>query len=245
MPHHVQVAYAAPRDHEPPITTLQLGLAQQLISQTGAEHSNTVSSSARLPTNTSWCVLHASSHNANKLTRSLSDLFNSLADDTYTLSRLGLIGQRIGNKAEKLANWLWFLSTLAGLVEVETESSMVRSLMSDLDERIYDVELDPAKLGRLEKKQNGLVPNGKPNNVDLSVGVEEAGEGLEQLRQQSWTLRITRWKLLMDLIFVCEWKGHLGVVMGLTAFLWQHTRYSALGASESLLWHSLACCPRS
>lgn len=126
------------------------------------------------------------------------------------MSRLGLVGPRIGIRADRIANWLWFLSTLAGLVEVETESTMVRSLMSDLNERIYDVELDPVKTGRLQKKppadgqQSSLVPTGKPNNVDLSVGVDEAGEGLEQLQQQSRTLRITRWKLLMDLIFVCK-----------------------------------------
>ncbi|KAG9032212.1 hypothetical protein FRB95_001691 [Tulasnella sp. JGI-2019a] len=134
----------------------------------------------------------------------LLDLTNGLADDTYTLSRLGLVGPRIGNKADKLANWLWFLSTLAGLVEVQAETGMVNALMSDLDDRIYDVELDPIKTGRVKNKREsaGLVPSGKPNNVDLSVGVEEAGEGLEKLRQQSWSLRITRWKLLMDLIFV-------------------------------------------
>ncbi|KAG8850245.1 hypothetical protein FRB96_000477 [Tulasnella sp. 330] len=134
----------------------------------------------------------------------LLDLTNGLADDTFTLSKLGLLGPRIGNRAEKLANWLWFLSTLAGLVEVQAESAMVNALMSDLDNRIYDVELDPVKLGRVQKKGEaaGLVPSGQPNNVDLSVGVEEAGEGLEKLQQQSWSLRITRWKLFMDLIFV-------------------------------------------
>lgn len=138
------------------------------------------------------------------------DLFNGIADDIFTCSRLGLVGPGIGTRADRIANWLWFLSTLAGLVEVETESTMVRSLMNDLSERIYDVELDPTKLGRVKKGQRpeigdtGLIPTGKPNNVDLSVGAEEAGEGLEQLQQQSKTLRITRWKLLMDLIFVCE-----------------------------------------
>lgn len=83
---------------------------------------------------------------------------------------------------------------------------MVQSLMRDLDDRIYDVELDPVKVGRSQKKgeTSGLVPTGAHNSVDLSVGVEEAGEGLEKLRLQSWSLRITRWKLMMDLIFVCE-----------------------------------------
>jgi len=133
----------------------------------------------------------------------LLDLFNSFADDTYTLTRLGLLGPGIGHRAEKIANWLWFLSTLAGLVQVGAELTMVQSLMNNLDDRIYDTELDPVKLGRGgSAKKTGLLPHGAPNNVDLSVGVEEAGEGLEKLRQQSWTLRITRWKLLMDLIFV-------------------------------------------
>jgi len=132
----------------------------------------------------------------------LIDFANFLADDTYTLHRLGLFPDWVGYRADRTASWLWFLGTLAGLVEVETDIAAVEALMKDLDNRIYDVELDSKTTGRSGKKGSDLVPNGQPNNVDLSVGVEEAEAGLHKLKKQSQGLKITRWKLLMDLIFV-------------------------------------------
>jgi len=118
----------------------------------------------------------------------------------YTLSRLGLVTPRIGDKADRLANWIWLLSTLAGLVEVEAEAGMVQSLMNDLDDRIYDAELGEKTLRK--QPAGAVAPSTRPNKVDPSVGAGEAGEGLEKLKQQSWALRITRWKLIMDLVFV-------------------------------------------
>ncbi|KAG8900212.1 hypothetical protein FRB99_006182 [Tulasnella sp. 403] len=148
----------------------------------------------------------------------LIDLFNSVADDIYTFYRLGLVPSSVGHKADRVANWLWWLSTLAGLIEVETDAAAVKALMQELDNRIYDVELDPKTLGRSSTKSNkrnsALIPTGQPNNIDLSVGVEEATEGLEKLKRQSWTLRITRWKLCMDLIFVCAYPNTSGMCLG-------------------------------
>ncbi|KAG8962661.1 hypothetical protein FRC03_003914 [Tulasnella sp. 419] len=136
----------------------------------------------------------------------LIDFFNSLADDTYTFSKLGLFPTSVGNRADKAANILWLVATLVGLVELGAEEGMVKSLMDDLEGRIYDVEMDPVALGRgmgkTSKAGYELRPSGKPNNVDLSVGVEEADEGLEKLRKQFKWLQVSKWKLIMDLIFV-------------------------------------------
>ena len=109
----------------------------------------------------------------------LIDLFNGLADDTYTFHRLGLIPASLGDRASRIADWLWFLSTLAGIVEVETDAAAVNQLAVELS-------------GRMLSSEKG------------GGGGNEAEEELEKLGKQSATLKITRWKLYMDLIFVCE-----------------------------------------
>ncbi|KAG8940181.1 hypothetical protein FRC00_013175 [Tulasnella sp. 408] len=141
----------------------------------------------------------------------LIDMFCSLATDVHTLFTLGLLPRSVGHKADRVATWLWFVLTLAGLVEVETDLAAVQALQTDLNNRIYDVELDPKTVGRgsgrvasgksKDAAAASLAPQGGPNNVDLSVGVDEAEEGLEKLKMQSRSLKISRWKLYMDLIF--------------------------------------------
>lgn len=58
-------------------------------------------------------------------------MLNGLADDIATFSRLGLISQRIGTKAARLADWCWFSATLVGLVEVGVEQGMVKNLLDE------------------------------------------------------------------------------------------------------------------
>lgn len=138
----------------------------------------------------------------------LIDMFCSLASDVHTLFTLGLLPRSVGRKADRVACWLWFILTLAGLVEVETDLAAVQALQHDLNNRIYDVELDPKTVGRGGNRAGkskdaaaSLAPQGQPNNVDSSVGVDEAEEGLEKLQMQSKSLKISRWKLYMDLVF--------------------------------------------
>lgn len=61
----------------------------------------------------------------------LLELFNSFSDDIYTFSRLGLVGKKVGSRAEKMSNWLWLLSTLAGLVEVGADRSLVKNMIAE------------------------------------------------------------------------------------------------------------------
>lgn len=217
MPYPLQLAYAFDRDNQPATIAIHFVLNRRLSiiqeppktlapspvpSCITAATDRCVIPSRLCPRSGARSALNSLSH------ITISDLFNALADDTYTFHRLGFFPPSVGNKADRVANWLWFLGTLAGLVEVETDLAAVQALQKDLDNRIYDVELDPRTVGRGPGKKSdaaGLVPHGQPNNVDLSVGVDEAEEGLKKLKKQSSTLRITRWKLYMDLIFVCEW----------------------------------------
>ena len=77
----------------------------------------------------------------------LLDLFNAIADDIATLSKLGLLGVRIGHRAGRLADWFWFASTLAGLVEVGAERAMVKGMLHECEHDqnflwTYQVSLD-------------------------------------------------------------------------------------------------------
>ena len=55
----------------------------------------------------------------------LLGLLNGLSDDMYTISRLGLIGRRAGERAGYYADWCWFATTLVNLVENGVERSVI------------------------------------------------------------------------------------------------------------------------
>jgi len=111
----------------------------------------------------------------------LLDLFNSVSDDISTLSKLGLVGTAIGRRAGRVADWMWFASTLAGLVEVGAERSMVKGMINELSGRIYEAEME--KTGDLSR-------------------IEEDEEELKKLQSQYSWLQLSRVKLLSDLVFV-------------------------------------------
>jgi len=111
----------------------------------------------------------------------LLDLLNAIADDVATFWKLGLIGSNVGKRADRLAEWFWFASTLAGLVEVGAERAMVKGMLRELESRIYDAEMDKTS--------------------DLAR-IDEHEKDLHKLKRQFGWLQITRIKLLMDLIFV-------------------------------------------
>ncbi|KAB5593853.1 hypothetical protein CTheo_2705 [Ceratobasidium theobromae] len=117
----------------------------------------------------------------------LLELFNSLADDVYTFSRLGLVGKKVGSRAEKIANWLWLLSTLAGLVEVGADRSLVQNMITERESRLYNdqMELNPKHV----------------HNSTL-VALEQDEEDLETLKSRYKWLQVSRMKLLCDLVFV-------------------------------------------
>jgi hypothetical protein len=58
----------------------------------------------------------------------LLELANAIADDLYTFSLLGLLSSKSGNRAARFADWCWFLSTLANLVENTVERSILGNL---------------------------------------------------------------------------------------------------------------------
>lgn len=55
----------------------------------------------------------------------LLDLVQSVADDVYTWSKLGLLGRRTGERAGRFADCCWLASTLVGLVENHVEHSVI------------------------------------------------------------------------------------------------------------------------
>lgn len=58
----------------------------------------------------------------------LLELVNGLSDDIHSLSRLGIIGSRLGERAARFADWCWLFSTLVGLVENGVELGVIEGL---------------------------------------------------------------------------------------------------------------------
>lgn len=61
----------------------------------------------------------------------LLDLVCGISDDAATCYKLGLLPDRIGVQAERMADWCWFASTLVGLVEVGVEDGIISSAIRD------------------------------------------------------------------------------------------------------------------
>lgn len=61
----------------------------------------------------------------------LLDLVNSFSDDIYTFSRLGLLGNRTGDRAARFSDWCWLIGTLVGLVENGLERSVLGNLQRE------------------------------------------------------------------------------------------------------------------
>ncbi|KAI6003828.1 hypothetical protein EDD15DRAFT_1241809 [Pisolithus albus] len=133
----------------------------------------------------------------------LLDLVNGLSDDIYTLSRLGLVGQKTGARAARFADWCWFFGTLVGLVQNGIEMSIVEGQQregkssssyrwEDVDSRVFTVENRA-----YQESMSGATSKSQPK----ASKVDE--KELTRLQRKTHWLRLTRVKLVMDLIFVC------------------------------------------
>lgn len=113
----------------------------------------------------------------------LLDLLCGVSDDLSTFYKLGLVPRRIGQRAEKLADWCWFSGTLVDLVEVGVELSVIGSAITEIEGRLYNESMS--------------APSAETTAGQATDEVE-----LAKLRRQQYWSRIQRMKLLMDLIFV-------------------------------------------
>lgn len=132
----------------------------------------------------------------------LLDLLCGVSDDLATFYKLGLVPSRIGQRAEKLADWCWFSGTLIDLVEVGVERSVVGGAIRE-SEFAYTVPLSyNVKHTLVESrlyKESMTIPG-----VTTTSGQATDEEELVKLRRQHYWLQISRMKLIMDLIFVCK-----------------------------------------
>lgn len=55
----------------------------------------------------------------------LLELVQAIADDVSTLSLMGMLGKRTGDRAGRFADWCWFFATLVGLVENGVERQVM------------------------------------------------------------------------------------------------------------------------
>lgn len=44
-----------------------------------------------------------------------------------SISRMGLLGKRVGERAARFSDWCWFLATIAALIELGFERSVTKS----------------------------------------------------------------------------------------------------------------------
>lgn len=136
----------------------------------------------------------------------LLELVNGLSDDIHSLSRLGIIGSRLGERAARFADWCWLFSTLVGLVENGVELGVIEGLRREVQSRAYKESLS----GATSKSQP------KTSKIDERE--------LTRLEKQNYWLQISRAKLAMDLIFVSwdicrikRWKDTVQSFTGLAA----------------------------
>ncbi|KAF8631173.1 hypothetical protein AX15_002512 [Amanita polypyramis BW_CC] len=114
----------------------------------------------------------------------LLEFVHALADDVATYHKLGLFGKKFGERAERFSDWCWLIATLVGLVENGVERQMIGRLQSDVESRLY------------AESMTGATAKSNPRAAQTDE------KELKRLQRQDYWLRITRSKLLMDLIFV-------------------------------------------
>ncbi|KAH9938416.1 uncharacterized protein B0H18DRAFT_1081093 [Fomitopsis serialis] len=114
----------------------------------------------------------------------LLDLLCGAADDVYTFHRLGMLGPKLGERAGRVADWCWFAGTLVNLVENTVERSVLLNLQHEVESRLYKESMS----GQTAKS------NPTANRID--------DKELSRLQKQDFWIQVTRFKLLMDLIFV-------------------------------------------
>ncbi|KAI0316994.1 hypothetical protein OF83DRAFT_1192041 [Amylostereum chailletii] len=114
----------------------------------------------------------------------LLELLNACADDVATFSKLGLFGKRTGERAGRVADWCWFLSTLVNLVENTVERNVIVNSQRAVESRAYT------------ESMAGATAKSAPRNTKIDE------QELAKLARQDYWLQMHRTKLLMDLIFV-------------------------------------------
>ncbi|PFH52516.1 hypothetical protein AMATHDRAFT_74004 [Amanita thiersii Skay4041] len=114
----------------------------------------------------------------------LLEFVHAIADDAVTYSRLGLFGKKFGERAERFSNWCWLLATLVGLVENGVERQIIGNLQTEVESRLYTESMSGA--------------TAKSNPRATKIDEKE----LQRLQRQDYWLKMTRGKLVMDLIFV-------------------------------------------
>lgn len=134
----------------------------------------------------------------------LLELVNGLSDDIHSLSRLGIIGSRLGERAARFADWCWLFSTLVGLVENGVELGVIEGLRREGETIDFFYRFDsgrsfvPVQSRAYKESLSGATSKSQPKASKIDE------RELTRLEKQNYWLQISRAKLAMDLIFVCE-----------------------------------------
>lgn len=117
--------------------------------------------------------------------------------------RLGLIKGKLARSAGRLADWTWLGATLVALIELSMKRNVVRTSIRQRRRRIV-VSIRRLRASAVESR---LYRESMQNSGEISSSGRESDEqNLRQLAEQIYWIRINRSKLIMDLVFVCEFK---------------------------------------
>lgn len=148
---------------------------------------------------TSRPFLHALLHTPPPI---LLDFIHGLADDVVTYSKLGLFSRKFGQRAERFSDWCWLLATLVGLVENGVERQMIRRLRTDGMLLYHSASFVANYIAVQNRLYSESMTGASAKSNPRATKMDE--KELKRLQRQEYWLSITRAKLVMDLIFVCE-----------------------------------------
>jgi hypothetical protein len=133
----------------------------------------------------------------------LLELVQSIADDVSTASKLGLLGGKVGQRAGRYADWCLFVSSLVNLVENAVERNITLSLQHEGPFSLsFEMLRDTKPILVVESR---LYDESTVGATGKSLPHRRHDEReLQRLQVKDYWMKITRTKLLMDLIFVCK-----------------------------------------
>lgn len=126
------------------------------------------------------------------------------------INSLGLIGKKTGERAARFSDWCWFLATIVALVELGSERNITKSrIHAGRTIGMRRLNNSTTTLTCLRLAESRLYAD-SVNNPNAKAGAASASsklaqQELEKLHRQDYWLRMQRLKLVMDLVFVCEY----------------------------------------
>ena len=147
-----------------------------------------------------------------------------------TCGKLGLFSRKFGQRAERFSDWCWLLATLVGLVENGVERQMIRRMQTDGMLLCLGASFVADYIAVQNRLYTESMAGATAKSNPRAAKMDETE--LKRLQRQDYWLNITRAKLVMDLIFVCELMS-IRLVEGVLTYM-QVTNFLISSVQENL-----------